>query len=138
MMGRKSKQLCKVMIDMEELILRDHLLRKIKAAMDFDFIYGDAQEYYSQIGRPSIDTVCLMKMLLVGYLYGIRSERRLEEEITLNMAYRCFCGFDLMDRIPDHSTFSQNRRRRFKDSAIFRQIFNRIVGQCIEAGIVAV
>jgi len=136
MMGRKNKQLCMVMIDMEEIIPKDHLLRKIKEKIDFDFIYEDAKEYYSIIGRPSIDPVCLMKMLLVGYLYGIRSERRLEEEITLNMAYRWFCGFDLMDTIPDHSTFSQNRRRRFKDSEIFRQIFNRIVGKCIETGLI--
>lgn len=135
MMGRKSKQLCMVMIDMEELIPKDHLVRKIKEAIDFDFIYEEAETYYSVIGRPSIDPVCLMKMLLIGYLYGIRSERRLEEEITLNMAYRWFCDFDLMDRIPDHSTFSQNRRRRFNDSIIFRQIFNRIVEKCIEAGI---
>jgi len=137
MMGRKSKQLCMVMIDMEELIPQDHLLRKIKARIDFDFIYDEAKDYYSTIGRPSIDPVCLMKMLLVGYLYGIRSERRLEEEITLNMAYRWFCDFDLMDAIPDHSTFSQNRRRRFSDSAIFRQIFNRIVRNCIETGLIS-
>ena len=76
-------------------------------------------------------------MLLVGYLYGVRSERRLEEEINLNIAYRWFCGFDLMDTIPDHSTFSQNRRRRFTDSSLFRQIFNRIVGSCIETGLVS-
>ena len=94
-------------------------------------------EYYSTIGRPSIDPVCLMKMLLVGYLYGIRSERRLEEETTLNMAYRWFCGFDLMDTIPDHSTFSQNRRRRFKDGEVFRRIFNRIVEKCIKMGLVS-
>jgi len=99
---------------------KDHLLRKIKAKIDFDFIYEEAKTYYSPIGRPSIDPVYLIKMLLVGYLYGVRSERRLEEEITLNMAYRWFCGFDLMDNIPDHSTFSQNRRRRFNDSSIFR------------------
>ena len=136
MMGRKSKQPCMVIIDMEGLIPLDHLLRKIKAKIDFGFIYEQAKDYYSPIGRPSIDPVCLMKMVLVGYLYGIRSERRLEEEITLNMAYRWFCDFDLMDRIPDHSTFSQNRRRRFKDSEIFRQIFNRIVVECIETGLV--
>jgi transposase len=137
MMGRKSKQLSMVMIDMEELMPQDHLLRKIKRMIDFDFIYEEAADYYSPMGRPSIDPVCLIKMLLVGYLYGIRSERRLEEEITLNMAYRWFCGFDLMDRIPDHSTFSQNRRRRFNDSLIFRKIFNRIVSKCMEAGIVS-
>ena len=137
MMGRKSKQLCMVILDMERLIPQEHLLRKIKAAIDFDFIYEKAESYYSKIGRPSIDPVCLMKMLLIGYLYGIRSERRLEEEITLNIAYRWFCGFDLMDTIPDHSTFSQNRRRRFTDSTIFREIFNSMVGECIESGIVS-
>ena len=137
MMGRKSKQLSMIMIDIEELIPKDHLLRKIKEKLDFNFIYKEAKDYYSTIGRPSIDPVCLMKMLLVGYLYGIRSERRLEEEIRLNMAYRWFCGFDLMDTIPDHSTFSQNRRRRFNDSGIFRQIFNRIVRACIENNIVS-
>ena len=137
MMGRKSKQLCMVMLDMEDLIPQDHLLRKIEAKMEFDFIYEEAESYYSPIGRPSIDPVCLMKMLLVGYLYGVRSERRLEEEITLNIAYRWFCGFDLMDTIPDHSTFSQNRRRRFTDSTIFREIFNRIVRECVETGIVS-
>ena len=137
MMGRKSKQLCMVILDIEDLIPQDHLLRKIKAAIDFDFIYEEAEGYYSKVGRPSIDPVCLMKMLLVGYLYGIRSERRLEEEITLNMAYRWFCDFDLMDTIPDHSTFSQNRRRRFTDSTIFREIFNCIVGECVETGIVS-
>jgi len=122
---------------MEGIIPKDHLLRKIKEKIDFDFIYEEAKDYYSTIGRPSIDPVCLIKMLLVGYLYGIRSERRLEEEITLNMAYRWFCDFDLMDTIPDHSTFSQNRRRRFNDSKIFRQIFNRIVKSCIENGLVS-
>ena len=137
MMGRKSKQLCMIMLDMEELIPQNHLLRKIKANVNFDFIYEEAECYYSKVGRPSIDPVCLMKMLLIGYLYGIRSERRLEEEITLNIAYRWFCGFDLADTIPDHSTFSQNRRRRFTDSDIFRQIFNKIVNDCIETGLVS-
>jgi transposase len=135
MMGRKSKQLCMVMLDMEDLIPRDHLLRKIKAEIDFDFIYEEAESYYSKIGRPSIDPVCLIKMLLVGYLYGVKSERRLEEVVALNIAYRWFCGFDLMDTIPDHSTFSQNRKLRFTDSTIFRQIFNRIVSECIESGL---
>jgi transposase len=82
-----------VTIDMEELIPKDHLLRRIKGIIDFKFIYKEAMEYYSTIGRPSIDPVCLMKMLLVRYLYGIRSERRLEEEITLNMAYRRYTPF---------------------------------------------
>lgn len=78
----------------------------------------------------------MIKMLLVGYLYGIRSERRLEDEITLNIAYRWFCGFNMMERIPDRLVFSQNRRRRFNDSTIFRDIFNEIVILCIDNGIV--
>ncbi len=73
----------------------------------------------------------------IGYLYGIKSERRLEEEVSLNLAYRWFCGIDLMHRVPDHSTFSQNRKRRFKDAGIFREIFNEIVLKCIESGIVS-
>lgn len=78
----------------------------------------------------------MVKMLLVGYLYGIKSERRLTEDIALNLAYRWFCGFDLTDKIPDHSLFSQNRRRRFSDSQIFHEIFNHIVRLCIEKDIV--
>ncbi len=76
-------------------------------------------------------------MLLIGYLYGIKSERRLEEEVSLNLAYRWFCEIDLMHRVPDHSTFSQNRKRRFKDAGIFREIFNEIVLKCVQLGIVS-
>ena len=78
-----------------------------------------------------------MKMLLIGYLYGIKPERRLEEEVSLNLAYLWFCGIDLMDRVLDHSTFSQNRRRRFQEAGIFREIFNKIVSKCIDLGIVS-
>ncbi len=136
MMSKKYGQLCFAVFDLEELIPENHLLKRIDRAIDFDFIYDLAQPYYSDKGRPSIDPVCMIKMLLVGYLYGIRSERRLEEEITLNIAYRWFSGFNMMDRIPDHSVFSQNRRRRFKDSTIFRNIFNKIVILCIDNGII--
>lgn len=79
----------------------------------------------------------MIKMLLIGYLYGIKSERRLEEEVSLNLAYRWFCGIDLMHKVPDHSTFSQNRKRRFKDAGIFRDIFIEIVLKCIELGLVS-
>ena len=78
----------------------------------------------------------MIKMLLIGYLYGIKSERRLEEEVSLNLAYRWFCGIDLTQRVPDHSTFSQNRRRRFQEAGIFREIFKEIVLKCMELGIV--
>jgi len=136
MMGRKDDQLCMTIVNLEELIPENHLLKKIDRTIDFNFIYDLAEPYYSEKGRPSIDPVCMIKMLLVGYLYGVRSERRLEEEITLNIAYRWFCGFNIMDRIPDHSLFSQNRRRRFNDSRIFKEIFNEIVTCCIDNGIV--
>ena len=112
-------------------------MRRIKNCVNFDFIYEKAAPYYSNIGRKSIDPVILIKMLLIGYLYGIKSERRLEEEVSLNLAYHWFCDMDLMQKVPDHSMFSQNRRRGFKDSTIFREIFNEIVLQCIELGIVS-
>ena len=106
-------------------------------ALIFGAYYEKAAPYYSNIGRRSIDPVILVKMLLIGYLYGIKSERRLEEEISLNLAYRWFCDMDLMQKVPDHSVFSQNRKRRFKDSGIFREIFNEIVYQCIRSGAVS-
>lgn len=87
-------------------------------------------------GRKSIDPVIMIKMLLIGYLYGLKSERRLEEEISLKLAYRWFCDLDLAQRVPDHSTFSQNRRRRFKDNTLFRTVFNEIVIQCINSSVV--
>lgn len=112
-------------------------MRQIKNCVNFDFIYEKAAPYYSHTGRKSIDPVVMIKMLLIGYLYGIKSERRLEEEVSLNLAYRWFCELELTERVPDHSTFSQNRRRRFKDNALFREMFNDIVIQCIEKGIVS-
>ena len=137
MMGKQSGQIQMVILDMDSMIPEDHLLRRIKNCVNFDFIYEKAAPYYSHIGRKSIDPVVLIKMLLIGYLYGIKSERRLEEEVSLNLAYRWFCGIDLMDRVSDHSTFSQNRRRRFQEAGIFREIFNEIVLKCIDLGIVS-
>lgn len=137
MMGRQDTQMQMIIFDMDSMILDDHLLRQIKNTVNFDFIYEKAAPYYSNIGRTSIDPVILIKMLLIGYLYGIKSERRLEEEVSLNLAYRWFCDMDLMQKVPDHSVFSQNRKRRFKDSSIFREIFNEIVYQCIKSGAVS-
>ena len=104
MMGRQSRQMAMIFVDMESLIPENHLLRKIDRIVSFDFIYTLLAPYYPAIGRPSIDPVSMFKMLLIGYLYGIRSERRLVEEVRLNIAYRWFCGFELNDTIPDHST----------------------------------
>ncbi len=137
MMGRQSEQIQMVILDIDSMIPEDHLLRQIKNCVNFDFIYEKAAPYYSHVGRKSIDPVVLIKMLLIGYLYGIKSERRLEEEVSLNLAYRWFCGIDLMNRVPDHSTFSQNRRRRFQEAGIFREIFNEIVLMCMEFGIIS-
>ena len=134
MMGKQSEQIQMVILDIDSMIPDTHLLRRIKNCVNFDFIYEKAAPYYSPVGRKSIDPVVLIKMLLIGYLYGIKSERRLEEEVSLNLAYRWFCGIDLMHKVPDHSTFSQNRRRRFQEAGIFREIFNEIVLKCIEFG----
>lgn len=137
MMGKQSEQIQMVILDIDSMIPDTHLLRRIKNCVNFDFIYEKAAPYYSPIGRKSIVPVVLIKMLLIGYLYGIKSERRLEEEVSLNLAYRWFCGIDLMHKVPDHSTFSQNRRRRFQEAGIFREIFNEIVLKCIKFGIVS-
>lgn len=126
-----------VYVNLDDFVPQDHLLRQIDQLVDFSFIYQKVAHLYSPLGRRSIDPVLLMKMLLIGYMYGIDSERKLEEEVRLNIAYRWFLGLDLESPIPDHSTFSQNRRRRFKDNTIFQEIFDHVVRLCIEKGIVA-
>lgn len=136
-MGRQDGQIQIIILDIDSMVPENHLLRRIKDSINFDFIYEKAAPYYSNVGRKAIAPVILMKMLLIGYLYGIKSERRLEEEISLNLAYRWFCDIDFMQRVSDHSIFSQNSRRRFKDSGIYRKIFNEIVLQCIQLGIVS-
>ena len=137
MMGKQDKQVQMIILDIDSMIPQNHLLRQIKNCVNFDFIYEKTAPYYSNVGRKSIDPVVMIKMLLIGYLYGIKSERRLEEEVSLNLAYRWFCDLDLIQRVPDHSTFSQNRRRRFVDSSVFREVFNEIVLQCIERNLVS-
>ena len=136
MLGKKDRQMKLVIVNLESLVPENHLLKKINEYIDFIFIYEKVEPYYSKKGRPSINPVFMIKMLIIGYLYGIKSERRLEEEINLNIAYRWFCGFDLCDKIPDHSLFSQNRRRRFTDNSVFKEIFNHIVKECVQLGLV--
>jgi len=136
MMGKQSGQQEMIFIDMESMIPKNHLLRRIEKLVDFSFIYDKASEYYAEKGRPSADPVLLIKMLLIGYLYGIKSERRLEQEVNLNIAYRWFCGLRLSDRVPDHSTFSQNRRRRFRDGCFIKTIFVEIVKLCVDNNLV--
>ena len=118
---------------LEQLIPQDHLLRKIGAVLDFEFIRDEVKHLYCENnGRPGIDPVILFRILFIGYLYGVRSERQLIREIEVNLAYRWFLGYNTQDAIPHHSTISQNRRRRFQDSDVYRKIFDRIVLRALE------
>ena len=134
---RREKQQQMDIVILEQLIPEDHLLRKVESAVDFSFIHDLCAPLYSaDNGRPAIEPEVLFRMLLIGYLYGIKSEARLEEEINYNMAYKWFCGLGLTDKAPDATTISQNRRRRFRDNNIAEQIFNEILRQCITKGLV--
>lgn len=112
----------------------DHLLRRIDGLLDFGFVREALAASYSTSGRPSIDPELMLRMLLVGYLFGIRSERRLCEEVHLNLAYRWFCRLDLVDRVPDHSTFSKNRHGRFRACDLHRLLFEQVVARCARPG----
>jgi transposase len=120
------------MVYIENLVPQDHLLRKIDKYIDFSFIRDLTRELYCQDnGRPALDPIILFKMLFIGYLFGIRSERQLVRDIEVNVAYRWFLGFSLTDKVPDHSTISQNRRRRFNGTDVFQKVFDEIVIQAI-------
>lgn len=121
----------------ENLVPEDHPVRKLHAMLNLDFIYEETRKLYSKTGRPGVDPVVLVKYLLVGYLFGIRSERRIEEEIQVNNAYRWYLGLNLSSPVPDHSTISQNRRRRPAFRKLFRRLFEEVVRQCVEAGLVS-
>jgi transposase len=122
--------------DLEDVVPGDHLLRKIDAVLDLSWLRGELRPHYSDIGRPSIDPELMIRMLLVGYCYSIRSERRLCQEMQVNLAYRWFCRLGLEDQVPDHSTFSVNRHGRFRDSDILRKVFEEVVCGCMTAGLV--
>ena len=113
-----------------------HMLRNIDRFVDLSVIRRDLAPFYSSIGRPSIDPELLVRMLLVGYCYGIRSERRLCEEVHLNLAYRWFCRLGLDGEVPDHSTFSKNRHGRFRDCNLLRKLFETVVRRCMAEGLV--
>jgi transposase len=140
MMGRQTgdqRQLF-YLFNLEDRIPADHLLRRINPLVTS--ILADLRErlasFYSDIGRPSVDPELMMRMLIVGYCYGIRSERRLCEEVQLHLAYRWFCRLDLDDKVPHHSTFSENRLNRFRESDILRHIFERVVMAAMAMGLV--
>jgi len=114
----------------------DHLLRVIDRFVDLEDIRAGLKPFYSSMGRPSIDPELMIRMLIAGYCFGIRSERRLCEEVNLNLAYRWFCKLSLTDPVPDHSTFSKNRHGRFRDSDLFRKVFESVLARCIAEGAV--
>jgi len=135
MQGKKEfegKLFCN--INIMELIGKDHLLVRLDEILDLYWIRQATREYYSHTGRPSVDPVALVKMLLVGYIYGIPSERRLAEEVRLNIAYRWFSGYNLDEETPNHSVFSKARARFGRD--LFLLVFKDVLSRCIEAGIV--
>lgn len=115
---------------------QEHFLRDLNNLLDFSFIYKKVEHLYSSIGRPSVDPIVLVKSLLLGFIYGIDSERKIEKEIQVNIAYRWFLGIDLDERVPDHSTISQTRRRKFNETNLFEDIFAEVVRKCIEVGLV--
>jgi transposase len=114
----------------------DHPVRGIADVLDLRWVHSELAPYYPKIGRPSIDPVLMIRMLIVGYVFAIRSERALCRDVGVNLAYRWFCGLSIEDKVPDHSTFSRARNERFRDSAIFRHVFERVVEACIAAGLV--
>jgi transposase len=125
-----------IMTTLEQLMPKEHFLRDLERLVDFSFIYSKVEHTYSSIGRKSVDPVLLIKMLLLGFLYGIDSERKLEKEVQVNIAFRWFLGIDLDESVPDHSTISQTRRRKWRGTNIFSDIFTEIVRKCIETGLV--
>jgi transposase len=124
------------MVSVESLVPSGHLLRKIDKVVDFSFIHDRVKHLYCENnGRPALEPVVLFKLLLLGYLYGVRSERQLMREVEVNVAYRWFLGLRLRDKVPDASTLSQNRRRRFSESTIYQEIFDQIVELAVSKGL---
>src|SRR6478735_131811 len=121
---------------LERHVPTNHLLRSIDRFVELGELRRELSAFYSTIGRPSIAPELMIRMLLVGYCFGIRSERRLCEEVHLNLAYRWFCRLGLDGDVPDHSTFSKNRHGRFRESDLLRRLFETILRRCIDQGLV--
>jgi transposase len=138
MMGRNSQDQGQLFysFNLEEVVPDDHQVRAIARVLNLSWVRAELAPHYSHTGRPSIDPVLMIRMLIVGYVFAIRSERALCREVQLNLAYRWFCGLGIEGKTPDHSAFSRARNERFRDSDIFRRIFERVVGACIAAGLV--
>lgn len=138
MMGRQKSRQDRLFysFNLEDHVPQGHLLRGIDAGLDLSGLRQHLAEHYSHTGRPSVDPELMIRMLIIGYSYGIRSERRLCEEVHLNLAYRWFCRLGLEDALPNHSTFSRNRHGRFRESSTFRWVFDEVVRRCMSAGLV--
>jgi transposase len=138
MMGRLNRDQGQLFYSfcLEEAVPDDHSVRAIASVLDLSWVHAELAPHYSHLGRPSIDPVLMIRMLIVGYVFAIRSERLLCREVQVNLAYRWLCGLSIEDKVPDHSAFSRARNERFRDSDIFRRVFERVVEACIAAGLV--
>jgi len=137
MMGQTANQdQLFYVFNLEDHIPRGHLLRGVNRFLDLSTLREHLAPFYSHTGRPSIDPELMIRMLVIGYCFGIRSERRLCEEVHLNLAYRWFCQLGLEDKIPDHSTFSKNRDGRFREREVFRHVFESVLRRCMSEGLV--
>src|SRR6516164_6323479 len=122
--------------DLDKVVPPDHLVRQVDTVLDLNWVHKELAPYYSHTGRPSIDPVLMIRMLIVGYVVAIRSERQLCSEVQVNLAYRWFCKLGIEDDIPDHSVFSRARHERFRESDALRKVFEGVVAKCIAAGLV--
>src|SRR5271169_2810461 len=122
--------------DLDEVVPADHLVRQIDAVLDLSWVHKELAPYYSHTGRPSIDPVLMIRLLLVAYVFAIRSERQICSEVQVNLAYRWFCKLNIEDGLPDHSVFCRARHERFRESNALRRVFEGVVATCIAAGLV--
>ena len=138
MMGQLDGKAAKLFykFSLEEMVPQNHLLRRIDLFLNFDDLRTYLKPFYSHTGRPSIDPELMIRMLIVGYCFGLRSERRLCEDVHLNLAYRWFCKLGIEDVVPNHSTFSKARHGRFRESDLFRKLFEQVVLRCMNEGLV--
>src|SRR5262245_23522226 len=138
MMGHRQVEQAALFYEfsLERHVPTDHLLRSIDRFVELGELRRELAPFYSDIGRPSVDPELMIRMLIVGYCFGIRSERRLCDEVHLNLAYRWFCRLGLDGSVPDHSTFSKNRHGRFRESDLLRRLFESVLQRCIDEGLV--
>src|ERR1700739_4644670 len=139
MMGRLNRDQEQLFysFSLDDAVPDDHLVREIAAVLDLSWVHAELAPYYPQLGRPSIDPVLMIRMLIIGSVFAIRSERALCRDVQVNLAYRWFCGLSIEDKIPDHSAFSRARNERFRDSDMLRRVFERVVEACTEGGLVS-